>query len=273
MHTNLPIISSAGLFHSQSKYADTKRYPEQSVSKLRTVVDYELELFTQDGGVSHINGKSYPIHKGDILIAQPGDKRQSTLHFSALYLHFGTTDSAIQELIRSISGFHPGMDFDKLEPLLSEISEMVLRFDPISDMLAAAKLICFLCTIKKDCSTAASAPSVSDRYSVVSNAIEYMKQTYAEPLTVNHIAEHCGLSVSYFYKVFLETVHTTPNNYLFTLRLSAAKAMLVTTNLPISEVSERCGFHSQSYFCDCFKKGCGMSPKQFRKTFTQPYGD
>lgn len=269
MYTSLPIISAAGLFHSQDKFSAT-RYPDNATTRLRTVMDYELELFTRSGGISHLNGISYPIKKGSLLIAQPGDKRQSTLHFTAHFIHFGTNDDALRELLRSVSGFHASMDYDKLEPLLTGICRTTLSFETDSDIQAAAQLILLLCTIKKDCLTHPTSAAIADRRSVISDAIEYMKQSYMEPLTVDRIAEHCCLSSSYFYKLFLDTVHTTPGQYLLTIRLSAAKAQLVTTTLPMSEIAAKCGFNSQAYFSDCFKRNFGVSPRKFRCSFEHP---
>lgn len=267
MYTHLPIISSAGYFHSSNKFSDPSKYPEASITKLRTVVDYEIELFSQDGGVSHINGKSYPIKKGSLLIAQPGDKRQSTLHFAALFMHFGTSDKAIQELIHSMSGFHSNLDYEKWESEFRDICEMALHFEQNSDIHAAAKLIDFLCKIKQHCLTNSAANPDPSGYSAISMAIEYMKQTYMEPTTVNRIAEHCCVSTSYLHKLFLGIVHTTPNNYLLNIRLSKAKALLATTSIPISEVAARSGFNSQAYFSDCFKRQFDISPKEFRKAY------
>lgn len=270
MHTHLPIIATAGLFHSQDKFSDEQKFPQGATTRLRTVTDYEIELFTEDGGTTHINGKTFPIRKGDVLVACPGDKRQSTLHFSALFVHFGTDDPAILELIRSIGGFHVGMKYEKLEPLFTEICDTALSFDTDSDILAAVKLVAFLCTIKKDCLTHPAAAPADPQRSVISEAIEYMRRNYAEPLTIERIAEHCSLSASYFYKLFLGTVHTTPYNYLLTLRLSAAKALLVTTGLSVSEIAAQCGFNSQAYFSDYFKKQTGMPPSRFRTSFAYP---
>lgn len=272
MHTHLPIIASAGLFHSQDKFSDLQKYPQGATTRLRTVNDYEIELFTQDGGTTHINGKTYPIHKGDALIARPGDKRQSTLHFSALFVHFGTDDPAIQELLHTIGGFHTGLNYEKLEPLFTDICETALTFAPDSDILAAAKLLTLLCTIKKDCFMVPAATPADYHRSVISVAVEYMRRNYAEPLTVEQIAEHCSLSASYFYKLFLGTVHTTPYNYLLVLRLSAAKSLLVNTDLSVSEIAARCGFNSQAYFSDCFKKQTGLTPSRFRNSFSYPQG-
>ena len=178
MNTHLPLISSAGLFCSQDKFSDRNKYPERSITRLRTVTDYEFELFTQDSGVSHINGESFPIAKGSLLIAVPGDKRQSTLHFSALFLHFSSKDAAIQELLHSIRGFHTNINYDKYEALLSDICDTALSFEPDSDILAAAKLLILLYEIKKDCLTYSTANPLSDHHSMIGSAIEYMKHAY-----------------------------------------------------------------------------------------------
>ena len=99
MHTGLPVISAAGIF-------DSRKYFQGSVTRQRRVVDYELELFLEDGGISHVGDSSYPIHKGCMLIAKPGDKRCSTLHFCALYVHFGVADPALQQLLHTMAGFY-----------------------------------------------------------------------------------------------------------------------------------------------------------------------
>lgn len=273
MRTYLPVISAAGLFDSREKFSDPKRYHDNAVTRLRTVVDYELELFTQDGGTSHLNGNSYPIKKGDILLACPGDKRQSTLHFTAIYVHFGTKDEAIKKLISLINGYHTDMGYEKFRPYLSDICETALSFENDSDLDASAKLISFLCLLKKNCLMHSNMSDSGASYSVVSSAIEYMKQYYMEPLTVGTIAEHCCLSSSYFYKIFYETTCTTPNNYLTRLRLSAAKSLLVSTTLPISEIAVKCGFNSQAYFSDCFKRQFDTTPREFRRTFLYPDHD
>ena len=270
MHTSLPIISAAGLFQSKDKFSDPVKHSDNTITKLRTVIDYELELFTMDGGVAHLNGENYLIKKGCLLIAQPGDRRQSTLHFSAIYVHFGTSDKAIQELIHTIAGFYSVSNFEKHSALLSKICETALRFEPDSDILASAKLIEFLCNIKKEHFRISSFDSKSYSLSAVSIGIDFMKQNYTEPLSVQQIAEHCCLSASHFHKLFVETVHTTPNNYLNQIRLAAAKTLLYSTSMSISEIAAKCGFHSQAYFSDCFKRYFSLTPKDFRNAYTYP---
>jgi transcriptional regulator GlxA family with amidase domain len=57
----------------------------------------------------------------------------------------------------------------------------------------------------------------------------------------------------------------SPHDYLLTRRISAAKGLLIGTDLPLSEVAIRCGFNSQAYFSDCFRRKTGQTPGSFRK--------
>jgi transcriptional regulator GlxA family with amidase domain len=44
-----------------------------------------------------------------------------------------------------------------------------------------------------------------------------------------------------------------------------AACMLVTTNLPISEITFACGFEDQSWFSKIFKNLTGLTPGKYRE--------
>ena len=73
-----------------------------TVSKPRTLTHYELEFFVDGNGVSHINGQSYPIRKGNVLFACPGDVRYSHLHFCCKFVHFNITDEGFARAVACI---------------------------------------------------------------------------------------------------------------------------------------------------------------------------
>lgn len=270
MSTNLPLIFSAGNFQSREKFSDPVKYPDQSLSRPRIVNSYELELFREDDGLLYLNGKSYARKKGALLIAKPGDKRQSTLHFSAIFLHFDCIDPGIQELLHTICGFHPDLNYESFAPTLLDICKTALSFEPNCDLLAGAKLTAFLCEVQKHSTLSTCNAQNASNYFAVSTAVEYMKQNYMQPLTIRKIADYCCLSTSYFHKIFCETTHVTPNNYLLNIRLSHARSLLASTSLPVSEIASKCGFNSQAYFSDCFKHQFSISPSKFRHSFLYP---
>lgn len=266
----LPKIFSAGTFHSREKFFDPIKYPDQSLSRPRIVNCYELELFLESDGILYLNDTAYERKRGAILLAKPGDKRQSSLHFSAVFLHFGCNDPDVKELLQQIHGFHPDLDYDTFAPTLLDICETALSFEPDCDLLSGSRLISFLCDIKKQSVSLMGTSEHVSNTSIVSEAVEFMKQNYMLPLTVEKLADYCCLSTSYFHKIFWETAHITPNNYLLNIRLSHARSMLASSKLPISEIASKCGFNSQAYFSDCFKRKFHISPRAFRSSFAYP---
>lgn len=54
------------------------------------------------------------------------------------------------------------------------------------------------------------------------------------------------------------------SDYCNVLRIHLAEELLVTTDLPISDISARIGIDTQSYFSKLFKQVNGISPKTFR---------
>lgn len=57
----------------------------------------------------------------------------------------------------------------------------------------------------------------------------------------------------------------TTTEYILHIRISLAKRLLDTTDLPIWEVAEKCGMDNATYFGIIFKKTVGITPLQYKK--------
>lgn len=82
---------------------------------------------------------------------------------------------------------------------------------------------------------------------------------------VESIAKACGISVSGFYMNFRKEAGMTPNDFRKKLAVEMAKELLVTTDLPIEEISRRLYFSSSSYFRKTVFAQTGKTPSQIRK--------
>jgi AraC-like DNA-binding protein len=98
-----------------------------------------------------------------------------------------------------------------------------------------------------------------------SSAISYINSNLNDKITVDEIAEVCHMSKYYFCRRFKQIVGYTVMEYILNTRLANAKVLLTSTDLAISEISERCGFSGFSYFSRVFKENCGITPNEFRK--------
>ena len=103
------------------------------------------------------------------------------------------------------------------------------------------------------------------KFSSIERAVEYINLHVTEDVTVDRICSACYLSKYYFCRLFKEKIGLTVMEYVLKTRSAMAKELLTGSDMSVTEVSERCGFSSISYFSRAFKDGCGMSPLQYRK--------
>lgn len=84
---------------------------------------------------------------------------------------------------------------------------------------------------------------------------------------ISTFCKEIGMGRSLLFSKFKALVGMTPNNYLLNCRLKAAAVMLKKyPDLPVGDVSVRCGFNIPVYFSRCFKSQYGCTPQQYRKT-------
>ena len=102
-------------------------------------------------------------------------------------------------------------------------------------------------------------------FSALRKAERYIWSHYTRKLSLKEIANASGLSAPYFSTVFKEEMGENLSNYLNKLRIEKASAMLVTTNMPISEVATACGFEDQSWFSKIFKNNTNLTPGKYRE--------
>lgn len=99
---------------------------------------------------------------------------------------------------------------------------------------------------------------------MIQKAKRYMKEHYAELVTLDMVADHCGINKHYLCRLFQRSERSTPLKYLRDRRMEAAISLLRTTDLPIHDVGKLCGFESPSYFGKIFQTYMKMAPKEYR---------
>jgi two-component system, response regulator YesN len=95
--------------------------------------------------------------------------------------------------------------------------------------------------------------------------LEYIKDHYAEPLTLTDVAKHFHFNPSYLSSYFSTRNGEGFIEYLNRIRIEEASKQLVEGKATISEISGIVGYSDHSYFCKVFKKLTGLSPSQYRR--------
>ena len=96
------------------------------------------------------------------------------------------------------------------------------------------------------------------------NINTYILNHLTEDLSVDRLCEHLHLSRRKLYEYSEEFLHCSIAKYIKKMRLQHAQTLLSETNLPISTISEQCGFSDYNYFCRIFKPENGMSARSYR---------
>ncbi|WCE28839.1 helix-turn-helix transcriptional regulator [Vibrio sp. SCSIO 43137] len=96
-----------------------------------------------------------------------------------------------------------------------------------------------------------------------------MSKNFSNPISVGHIADDSGVSVSYAVMLFRRFLGRTAKEHLTDLRLQHAKMLLSESDAKVVTVAIESGFTSLSSFYDTFQKNVNTSPAEYRKITNQ----
>ena len=94
---------------------------------------------------------------------------------------------------------------------------------------------------------------------------DYIDEHYAQPLTLEVLANMCHGSPFHLQRTFKRIKNMTPVEYIQMVRIEQAKELLKATEKSIGEIGVRIGLSNTPYFITLFKKKIGLTPLQYRK--------
>ena len=106
-----------------------------------------------------------------------------------------------------------------------------------------------------------------NKLSIISPAISYLKaHIYDCDLKAETLHQLCGVSGTYFRKIFQSNYAVSPQKYILGKRLSHAKTIIDSGDFDtISEIATSVGYNDPLYFSRAFKKKYGVSPLQYAR--------
>lgn len=102
----------------------------------------------------------------------------------------------------------------------------------------------------------------NSRLSQVRRAMGWIRDRYAEPLTIEAMAAVVGMSVSVFHRHFKAVSGLTPLQYQKQVRLHEARRRMIADSVEATQVAYAVGYESASQFSREYKRLFGSPPRR-----------
>lgn len=232
----------------------------------------EMLFITEGAGEFKIDNKTFTAKRGDIVIVNP-------------YRFHSMTSSAFSPIqyicLITHSSFYEDFDLEYNSEIFEakitdeEVMELGYKIfdesrrddlDYYKENVKAYINILIINLLRNHRSHEQNANNVdSKKYHIASSVVEYIRRNFRKGIDVNQMANELGYCKFHLCRIFKEVTGTTILQYTNNLKCFYAEQLLSTGKYSVHEVSELCGFESDSYFSLLFKKFRGVLPSAIRK--------
>ena len=226
---------------------------------------YIIECCVEGYGSVTVNNKEFPVTPGDCYILLPGDTVSYTADLTeprkgywcaidGMDLGFIFKEAGIS----SNSPFAPKELFSELCGCVQKMVDEWGTGDAGESLRETACIYEFLGILMKNKKTYV----YDDR---IERAIGLMESKFHESLGIDQIAREIGLERSCFSVLFKEKTTVSPHQYLTTLRINKACALIEKEHCNITEAAIATGLDPCN-FARIFKRITGKTPTEYYKT-------
>jgi AraC family transcriptional regulator len=235
---------------------------------------YSAEYFTRGRWRHDAHGPgSINLHRtGEVTRYRFPLPEDADYQFALIYLPFEQLQSAADHLRK------PGRptaapifsDFVDRDPAITHMALALVRAMSVAEPDIYAETVAAWLAVhllhkygpNADRADDRDAGTIADRR--LGRVVEFMSAHFAEPLTLDRLAEEACISRYHFARLFKAQVGQSPHRYLAGIRLDAARRMLQTTDRSVAEVGAACGYAVATHFTAAFTARYGVSPRDFR---------
>ena len=242
-------------------------------------INFEVALILDGYGQYHTSSGVHPMAPGDVFIFSGNEPHCITRilegGLTILNLHFNwQLFSRCCSVARDAPNmfFAHSKDFSnritgsaRLEQLVKEICRELTEQQPCYEGAVDGLLnMIFLELIR---SHGYYDPKEGSRRAIdrILEGVRFIDENFTQDITLEQIAEKCGITPNYFTKLFRECFQVKLWDYITAKRIDRAKGLLSgTQELNVLDIALQCGFNNTANFNRAFLKFTGITPSAYR---------
>jgi AraC-like DNA-binding protein/quercetin dioxygenase-like cupin family protein len=239
------------------------------------VVDYYLLHYIQSGkGTYTCQGVTRQLGPGDSFIIEPGElvsyvaDEEDPWHYRWLAFKGERAGRLLGQT--GLSPHHPVVHTERMHAvglLYKRIQAVFQSKRPNANLKVVGHLHLLLAEYAEAMQYCPQSETLLEdgKEQSVRQAIRYLSTQYAEPITIELMAEAVGYNRAYLSMLFKLHTGLTPVTFLLKLRIDKARQLLrERLELTVEQIASSVGFQDPLYFSKQFKRLHGMSPSSYR---------
>jgi len=209
---------------------------------------------------------------GAFLAAEAGllDGRRATTHWIAateFHRRYPRVDLAVDQMIVDTGDV---ITSGGATTFLNLVIYLMERFGGHDRAVAAAKVMLVDGDRGSQLPYMAFGSARAHQDGTVHAAQEYIEAHLGGRLTADDVARHVGVSARTLTRRFQAATGHPPTDFQTEARMFAARRLLETTTMTITEIRRTVGYHDAPAFGRAFKRACGLSPSDYRRRYGPP---
>ena len=217
--------------------------------------DYEIIIYTNESGITTVNGKSYNVSPGKIVIVPPGyvhSSSNATENFERIYIMGDFSQFILPDC--------PTLILDNSEKEGLYLANMIYNNRYNNQEYITALINAFLHFLLQNI-------KLDDKiYLTVKNISEFIISNFHDyDINLHTLLESSGYAEDYIRSQFKKITNQTPIEFLTKIRINHARYLIdiYKNTYSMTEIAEKCGFDDYAYFSRRFKQITGVSPKKY----------
>lgn len=239
--------------------------------KGRVLHEWQLVLLERGCGTVEFRRRRFTARKGSLIVLPPECwhryRPDTDTGWTTLWIGFG---GDLANRLVGGAGFNKG---GEVRAIPDEHHFHRLLADTVSDILgngqagvysAAARIPLLTAALMED--EPVGEDSRFRTSELIHRAQQHMLEHCGEEIDFESLASSLGMTYRSFRYLFTRKTGTSPLQYYLSVKLSRAKNLLKSSDIPIEEIAHTLGFKTNWYFAHFFTKATGISPRDYRRT-------
>lgn len=255
MHISREVIRMTA-FIENPKIISSSKHESKPYGKIQSRATHGF-IFKIQGSTEYlIDGKVMRLREGEMIFLPRGSSYEYTSHADGGNLY--TSINFLADIESPEPSVYPVENFYRLNYIYESFSEL-WRFGSPADkhtcMSVLYDLFSYIAKLRH-------VNAAEAKYELIEPAVEYMKKhIYECSFRVDKLHTKCGISDTYFRKIFKSRFGITPKEYVVSKRISHARSIIDSGDYgSISEVAATVGYSDPLYFSKAFKGVYGICP-------------